>query len=1373
MPQDEEKLATGQTNQQNVANNFGHVIWRVDNLSIYYSSPPDTEPPPLQATNTSEIGPNPYRGLRAFREEDHAVFFGRRQQTYQLWKRLKALYDHPSAVRFLPVYGPSGSGKSSLVRAGLLPVIGRHSLSSQEHTRVAILEPRTQPLKGLALALARMATGDDSPVAKAREFYKELQQRNNQAQYDGLWHIVRSLPGTEFSPVIVAVDQFEEIYSQCKDKRQQQIFINNLLTAAADQSRLVIVVVTLRSDFLGETQAHPWLNRLFSKHGYLVPTMNKVELRQAISKPAEKARHPLDTATVTLLIQETQQREGALPLLQVALSDIWNGLRDGKEPGQTLQEIGGVGGALAKKAEAIFQALTPEQQAIARRVFLGVIQLGEGTRDTRRRAQVSGLVAQRTTVAQVREVIERFSWREARLLTLAADNEGKETVEVTHEALIEHWRRLNDWLDNNRDDIRFQRQLESAIQNWQIKGQAEGLLWRPPDLDLLQDFHQRAGQNMTLNQLTFFQKSQLAEKRRKRMRQLGLGGLIAGLTITTITTALSVWYAQAANRSREESILQVAQAQIETSARLNAVGENYDALINALQSIKYLDKNKIDRPLVLAQAKSKMLSSFLELREIKHIYESNVNDLSFSLDGNIIAIAGETTAALWSPDGELINEFKLRGFELGDAEAIRFSPNGKTIAISTKELVMMYGLNGELIDDIEVDHEHFIHDIHFSPDGNVLAVAYSSGIVMLWNYQKQIITYIPKDASRVSPLTTFVLPSNIIDFSQNGDIIATADLHGNPKLWSLDGQLIASLQGHNGIVSQVRFSPDGNIVVTSGSDETVKLWRRDGQLITSWQSPIGRISDIRFSPDGKIIAIASFGGSVRLLTHNGQIITSLQGHSDQVNEVRFSADGDIIATASGDGTAKLWSLDGKLIASFQENGVPISGVHFSPDGSTIATLTNPDLTNPASRDPSTVSGERKATIWYSDKTLIPSLRVNDEIVNYLDISPDGKTIATAGADGITRLWDLNGRLITSLKKHNGEVYQVIFSSDGNTIATASTDKTVKLWNYTGELLVSLPGEDNQDVPLDDYDFIYPDFSPDGNLLITILQGDDDQVMLWNRDGQFITSFENSGEYFFRPLFSPDSNNILTTDKNGKVYLWNKKGQLITSLTKHASRVTSAAFSSDGNIVTASEDGMIFLWSQDGQFITSLKQHSDQAAYNIFFAPDSSFVGATINDETKLWNLRGEIVASMKGRYSGLSSDSNIIATVDSGTVKLWGFRGNFINSIKGTNVRFNPGGNTISIFDNGTVELWSIDGTPLISLEEQNSELRFIRLVPGEDTIITNNAQGIVRLWKWNPDWVVNKACQQIQAHFSKKSPDLEEDKNLCIDTASDSESVF
>jgi hypothetical protein len=487
--------------------NGSAIISGNDNRVVIYQRQVEED----QSAKVGEIGPNPYKGLLAFQETDGDHFFGRDKQIEQLWNKFRSLHEDDSAIRLLPIYGPSGSGKSSLARAGLIPELARRPLPGYTRARVAVLVPGTHPLEALASVLARVATDDLTPATKTREFAEELKQANKEGDYDGLRRIADVLPDMAFSPLIVLVDQFEEVYSLCENLAERDAFIGNLLTGASSRSQHVSVIVTLRSDFLGETQKHPVLNRLFAEQGFLVPTMDEAELRQAISQPAQRAGHPLDKATIELLIKDTEGREGALSLLQFALTRIWEGLASGKESVETLKNIGGVGGALAGEAQRIYESLKPEEQDIARRVFLGLVKLGEGTKDTRRRTEIQKLVSQRDTPEHVKQVIARFAAPEARLITLAA-NANAETAEVTHEALFDHWRQLNEWLDNSRSDIRFQRRLDDAAVHWDENGRPEGNLWRPPDLDLLRRYHERAGDDMTSLQVEFFQASERANR---------------------------------------------------------------------------------------------------------------------------------------------------------------------------------------------------------------------------------------------------------------------------------------------------------------------------------------------------------------------------------------------------------------------------------------------------------------------------------------------------------------------------------------------------------------------------------------------------------------------------------------------------------------------------------------------------------------------------------------------------------------------------------------------------------------------------------------------------------------------------------------------
>ncbi len=484
------------------------------------------------------LGPNPYKGLMAFQETDGDRFFGREKQIADLWSKLRQLHEAESTIRLLPIYGPSGSGKSSLARAGLIPELAKRPIPGYDRARVAVLVPGTHPLEALATVLARIATNDPIPVTKTREFATELVQKTQTNEYDGLRRIADVLPDINLSPLIVLVDQFEEVYTLCKTQDERNAFVANLLHAASDRSKRVTIIITLRSDFLGETQKHSVLNALFAEQGFLVRSMNEEELRQAIAQPAEIAGHPLDAATIDLLVKDTEGREGALPLLQFALTRIWEGLAEGKEPADTLKAIGGVGGALAGEAQRIYESLDENGKAIARRLFLGLVQLGEGTKDTRRRALIDSLVSCQDEPAKVQQIINLFAAPGVRLITLSA-NDTTETAEVTHEALFEHWQQFQAWLDSSRSNIRFQRRLDEAARYWDEHKKPEGLLWRSPDLDLLQDFTHRSDHDMTHLQIQFFHCAQAAAKKRIHQKQF-ISFAFSGLMIaTTIISLLS------------------------------------------------------------------------------------------------------------------------------------------------------------------------------------------------------------------------------------------------------------------------------------------------------------------------------------------------------------------------------------------------------------------------------------------------------------------------------------------------------------------------------------------------------------------------------------------------------------------------------------------------------------------------------------------------------------------------------------------------------------------------------------------------------------------------------------------------------------------
>jgi WD40 repeat protein len=1179
--------------------NGSAIISGNDNRVVIYQYQIQRQVEEDQSAKVGEIGPNPYKGLLVFQETDGDRFFGREKQIEQLWNRFRDLHEGDSTIRLLPIYGPSGSGKSSLARAGLIPEFARRPLPGHDRARVAVLVPGTHPSEALASVLARVATNDLTPATKTREFAEELKQANEAGEYDGLRRIADLLPDIAISPLIVLVDQFEEVYSLCEKQEERDAFIGNLLTGSSSRSRRVSVIVTLRSDFLGETQKHPGLNRLFATQGFLVPAMDEEELRQAIRQPAERAGHPLDEAIVELLIKDTQGREGALPLLQFALTCIWESLTQGKEAAATLKEIGGVGGALAGEAQRIYDSLSPEEKDIARRVFLELVQLGEGSKDTRRRTEIKQIVRQRDSLEQVKQVISRFSAPGARLITLAA-NGNTETAEVTHEALFDHWQQLQRWLDSSRSDIRFGRRLEEAAVYWNNNGRPEGNLWRPPDLDLLRRDKERAGDDMTLLQMEFFQASELSENNRQRWRKIRIVSLVAGLIATTSSTLFALVQLQQAQHQRVEQLAIAAEALL--------LSQPADAVANAIAAVGLSQSALVQFP--NHPLSTSAYDSLLKAIQVNHeqnrlVHEDGINSVAFSPDGKRI-ISGSQDNMVYLRDA---NTGKLIGSLEGhkeDINSVAFSPDGKRIISGSEDKTLrLWDTNtGQLIGSPLKGHEDSVTSVGFSPDGKRIISGSWDKTLRLWDAN----TGQPIG----SPLKGHEDTVSSVAFSPDGKRIISGSWDKTLRLWDANtGQPIGSpLKGHEDTVSSVAFSPDGKRIVSGSRDKTVRLWDANtGQLIGSpLKGHEDSVFSVAFSPDGRRIVSGSRDKTVRLWdAKTGQPIgLPLKGHQDAVNSVAFSPDGKLLVS-SGDTTVRLWDSNiGQPIGSpliVQEYDV--NSVRFSPDGKRIASG----------------GGDTTVHLWDAStgQPIGLPLKGHKDTVNSVAFSPDGKWIVSGNWDMTLRLWDANtGKLIGSpLEGHEDSVFSVAFSPDGRRIVSGSRDKTVRLWDANTGKLIGSPLEGHEG------SVFSVAFSPDGKHIVS---GGDTTVRLWDANtGKLIGSpLEGHEGSVFSVAFSPDGKHIVSGGWDRTVRLWDANtGKLIGSLLEaHEDAVNSVAFSPDGKLlVSGSSDNTVRLWdAKTGQPIGLPLPGHQSSVTSVAFSPDGEQIISTSWDATvRLWD----------------------------------------------------------------------------------------------------------------------------------------------------------
>lgn len=1202
---------------------------------------------------------NPYRGLYAFREEDSTYFFGRELFTQRLITTIQT-------EAMVAVVGPSGSGKSSVIFAGLIP-----HLREQGDWLIIRSRPGSGPFESLANALVPHLEPDLSEVDRLTEGRKLAAafRSGDLALEPVIRRILARHPDKK--RVLLISDQFEELFTLCHDPDEQRDYPNLLFDAVQrgrDNSHPFALALTLRADFVGQALAYrPFADALQNSDIKLGP-MTREELGRAIENPARLQSVIFEPGLVDRILDDVGREPGNLPLLEFALTLLWEKRNGRRLTHATYEAIGRVEGALARYADEIYTHLSAGNRARARRVFTQMVRPGEGTEDTRR-------VATQNEFTDEDWAMVNFL-ADARLLVTGRLADGDRSVEVVHEALIRGWGQLRTWMNEDRAFRTWQERLRAVMRQWETSQRDEGALLRGALLAEAEEWVSTRPQHLSTPEQEFitasitFRRRRQMEQEAQRQRELeaarqladeqhrraetehrraeeqtwathrlrGLAMVLAAVFVLAVAAAIF------ATGQRQQALSAQATAEAEAdfraTAQANASANEQLAATRASEAMVAMIDAEEQRDRADASAET-ALSAQAEA-ELERDRADNQAEIALARQ-----LAAQSTTLLNSqPDLALLLSLEaVNRLDSPETQASLLTALQNNPRLTT----FLHAANG-------------LQEVRFSPDGTLLASAGGNGSLELWDVATgaHLSTLVGHDPTQLV---------NAIAFGPNGNWLASASDDLSVRLWDISDPtrprpLGDPLLSHEGFVQTLALSPDGNALISAGGngDFDLRIWNpvtaeleltvNTGHTNTIWY--------LAYSPDGRILATASLDGTVRLFdTTSWRLVGQpLAGHTGWVMRVTFSPDGTMLATGGGqDNLVMLWDVaTQQQIGTLTGHAAAINGLTFSHDGQQL------------------YSGSADSTVLTWDvatQTIAgPAWVGHSGGVTHLNLSPDGTLLATADAIGDIILWATGNSLWpirSTLTGHPNNVQSLAFSPDGERLASGGDSDQVLLWAWSDGQPISqalqhtipltlpvsalalsqdgqwaITGSENGSLRIWDMNngaVASPSLlGPVGGVTALTLSPDGAQVAFggpfgtaWLADvaQQQVVTVLNGHTAPVRDLaFSPDGLLLASVGDDGALVIRElvagqgaSQGEPLFA-TQPAEGLTRVAFSADGQmVVTGDMQGQIVVWSVATRTIISQWSVDDASPITgLAFADASTLVAGTEAGSVFLWNL---------------------------------------------------------------------------------------------------------------------------------------------------------